>query len=125
MDPYEKARKRVKAKKEFYQHLNSYVSVCGFLLVLNLVTSPSHFWFVYPMLGWGIGLAIHFMSVFGLPGMEHGTDDWEERAIQKEIEKMKRTGEVPPQEEELEEPMELKEIIQEKRGRDWDEKDLV
>ncbi|MFM9949205.1 MAG: 2TM domain-containing protein [Saprospiraceae bacterium] len=123
-DPYEKARKRVKAKKEFYQHFNSYVSVGAFLLVLNIVTSFGDWWFMYPMMGWGIGLAIHFMSVFGIPGMEHGAEDWEERAIQKEMEKMKRKGEFPPSEE-PEESLELKEIIKEKHGKNWDEKDLV
>ena len=126
-DPYEKARKRVKTKKEFYQHFNSYVSVGAFLLVLNIVTSFGDWWFFYPMMGWGIGLAIHFMTVFGIPGMEHGAEDWEERAIEKELEKMKRKGEVPLREEpeEPEEPLELKEIIKEKHSKNWDEKDLV
>ena len=29
------------------------------------ITSPDRFWFYWPMIGWGIGLAIHAVSVFG------------------------------------------------------------
>lgn len=124
MNLYEKAQKRVKAKKDFYKHFNSYVSVGIFFLLLNIVTSYGDWWFFYPMMGWGIGLAIHFLSVFGMPGMEHGAEGWEERAIEKEMEKMKRKGGSGSREEE-EEPLELKELAKQKRGKNWDEQDLV
>ena len=33
--------------------------VNGGLLAINLLSSPGHWWFYWPMLGWGIGLAAH------------------------------------------------------------------
>lgn len=72
----EQARERVEALKGYYSHLASFVAVNGFLMILNLVTSPETLWFIYPLLGWGIGLAIHTAEVFWTG------PDWEERKIQ-------------------------------------------
>ena len=35
------------------------------LLAINLLTSPSSLWVVWPLLGWGVGLASHGFGVFG------------------------------------------------------------
>ena len=74
---YEDARKRVNEIKEFYQHLLVYVLVNAFLFAVNKLTSPGHNWFIWPLLGWGLGLVLHALSVFGaLWGRS-----WEERKI--------------------------------------------
>ena len=73
-----KARKRVAAERGFYASLATYVAVISGLAALNLLTSPGHWWFVYPMLGWGIGVASHAASVFGMPGLGRA---WEERRL--------------------------------------------
>lgn len=78
---YEKAQKRVKEIKSFYGNLFSYVIVITFLIILNLITSPKHLWFYWPMLGWGIGIAAHGISVFSIGRT------WEERKIQEILEK--------------------------------------
>lgn len=70
------ARQRVKELKGYYQHLGAYLAVNGFLLALNLVTWSGTVWFVYPLLGWGIGLAIHTFSVFWTG------QDWEARKME-------------------------------------------
>lgn len=72
---YEKAARRVKELKGFYGNLTSYCLVIPFLLVLNLITSPEHLWFYWPMLGWGIGLLAHGINVFGIG------KSWEEKKI--------------------------------------------
>lgn len=72
------ARKRVKEIKKFYSNAIAYVLVNTFLVVLNLVTSPEHLWFIYPLLGWGLGLASHATQVYGMPGL---SSDWEERKV--------------------------------------------
>lgn len=72
---YRKAERRVKELKGFYGNLTSYCLVIPFLLVLNLLTSPDHLWFYWPMLGWGMGLAAHGINVFGIG------KDWEEKKI--------------------------------------------
>lgn len=74
----EEARKRVKKEKEFYGHLASFVMVNVMLVAVNLFTSPGHLWFIYPLFGWGIGLASHAASVYGLGVLG---EDWEERKV--------------------------------------------
>jgi hypothetical protein len=43
----------------------SYLMVMGLLIAIWLLTSPGHyFWPVWPMLGWGIGLASHAIAAW-------------------------------------------------------------
>lgn len=86
---YERAKKRVRELKEFYQHLFVYIGVNSFLFILNLVTSTEHWWFIYPLLGWGIGLAAHAISVFFSGGVIFN-EAWEERKIKKYMDKDNR-----------------------------------
>ena len=51
-------------RRDFYGHLLSYVLVNMFLVVINLVTVPSYFWAIWPILGWGLGLAFHGVETF-------------------------------------------------------------
>ncbi|MDW9381233.1 2TM domain-containing protein [Chryseobacterium sp. JV558] len=78
---YRKASRRVKELKEFYGNLTSYCIIIPFLALLNLMTAPGHFWFFWPALGWGIGLAFHAISVFGIG------KNWEEKKIKELMEK--------------------------------------
>ena len=84
---YLKAQKKVEDLKGFYGNLSSYIVVNIGLLILNLVTSPSYLWFFYPLLGWGIGVAIHGMSVFNY--MPFLNRDWEEKKIHELMNKEK------------------------------------
>jgi len=84
---YERARKRVKALKGFYRHLAVYLLVNAFLLVINLVTSPSALWFIWPLFGWGIAIVVHAASVFG--GERLWGKEWEERKIKELVDKDK------------------------------------
>lgn len=86
-DRYIKAQKKVEDLKGFYGNLSSYIIVNAGLLILNLVTSPSHLWFFYPLLGWGIGVVIHAMSVFNY--MPFLNRDWEEKKIKELMNKEK------------------------------------
>ena len=86
-DRYLKAQKKVEDLKGFYGNLTSYIVVNIGLLILNLVTSPNHLWFFYPLMGWGIGVAIHGMSVFNY--MPFLNRDWEEKKIQELMNKEK------------------------------------
>lgn len=66
-EDYKSAKRRVEAKMGFYTHLTVYVGVIAFLAIINLVTSSSVIWFHWPMLGWGIAVAIHAVAVFVFP----------------------------------------------------------
>jgi hypothetical protein len=84
---YERARKRVDDLKGFYVHLFTYIGVNLFLFLLNILTAPGNWWFYWPLLGWGIGLAAHAASVFvwnPFLGQE-----WEERKIREIMEREK------------------------------------
>ena len=85
---YEDAKKRVGKLKEFYQHLVAYLVINAFLIVLNRLTSPGHNWFIWPLLGWGLGLALHALTVFG----RFWGKSWEERKIKEIMDKDVRSG---------------------------------
>lgn len=59
-----RAKKRAAAEVGFYAHLMSYLGVIAFLALINLFTTR-YPWFLWPALGWGIGLFAHYMAVFG------------------------------------------------------------
>lgn len=84
---YLKAQKRVEDLKGFYGNLSSYILVNTGLIILNLVTSPEHLWFYYPLLGWGLGVVLHAMSVFNY--MPFLNRDWEENKIRELMHKEK------------------------------------
>lgn len=82
---YYKAQKKVEEIKGFYGNLFSYIVVITGLAILNMLTSPDHWWFLYPALGWGIGVALHGMAVFNY--MPFLGSDWEERKLKELIDK--------------------------------------
>jgi Histidine kinase/2TM domain len=82
---YLKAQKKVEDIKGFYGNLMSYIIVITGLAILNIFTSPEHLWFLYPAIGWGIGVVIHFCSVYSyIPFLGR---DWEERKLNELMEK--------------------------------------
>ncbi|HMQ49079.1 MAG TPA: 2TM domain-containing protein [Saprospiraceae bacterium] len=127
---YLEARKKVQEKKKFYTHLGTYVVMGAFFFILNMLTSPFNWWFYWPMLGWGIGLAMHYIRVFGLPGTEVMTEDWEEKEIQRELRKKRPAqGRLPEGKHASSDAgdsdyLELKEL-EKKEKPAWDDKDLV
>lgn len=52
------------SKRTFHHHLNAYIITNLALLAVNLVTMPNQLWFIWPLLGWGVGLLIHWMRVY-------------------------------------------------------------
>jgi hypothetical protein len=76
---YRRARRRVGVLRGFYIHALVYVLVNVALIGLNSMLPQGGWWSVWPLLGWGIGLAAHGASVFAAPNF-FGRD-WEERKI--------------------------------------------
>lgn len=81
---YERAKKRVEELKSFYIHLTVYITVNIALFILNMLISPKDLWFVFPLLGWGIGLSVHFVVV--ILGGKWGSR-WEDKKIKELMEK--------------------------------------
>lgn len=80
------ARKRAGAKLGWYSHAAVYVLVNLFLFSLSEYGFGSRRWSLAPLLGWGLGLALHGVAVFVL-GSGSGL---RERMVQKEREKLQR-----------------------------------
>lgn len=84
---YFNARKRVDEIKGFYGNLGSYMAVNIVFLTINLITSPKHLWFYWPMFGWGIAVLFHGLKVFNyIPFLGK---DWEEQKIKEFMDKEK------------------------------------
>ncbi|WP_341221225.1 2TM domain-containing protein [Polaribacter atrinae] len=82
---YVKAVERVEKLKEFYQNLASYCIVIPFLIFINLRFSPGFHWFWFPIFGWGMGLAFHFLEVNNY-NIFLGSN-WEDRKIKEMMDK--------------------------------------
>lgn len=87
-DKYEKAKERVQEIKGFYSNLISYVFVNAFLIYVNYRTGWDHKWFIFPLLGWGIGLFFHYLNTFDKNPFL--SKDWERRKIKELMEEDER-----------------------------------
>lgn len=86
-DKYQKAIKQVQEIKGFYSHLLAYIVVMVVLVYINLKFSPEYLWFIWSMMGWGIGLFFHAVKVFNwIPFLGK---DWEEKKIHEFMEEEK------------------------------------
>lgn len=80
-DEYVKARARAEAKYRFFVHAGVYAGVMVLLIIINLVTSPQVFWFVWPLIGWGFAVALHGVRVFLLADKNVIVDALTEREL--------------------------------------------
>ncbi|MEP0068174.1 2TM domain-containing protein [Pyruvatibacter sp.] len=83
-----RAIRYVRDLKAFYSHAATYAVVIFGLFVINLFTGITTPWFIWPMLGWGVGVAAHGLSVFEV--MSLFSPDWEKREIEKRLERTRR-----------------------------------
>lgn len=80
------ARKRAGAKLGWYAHAAVYLAVNLMLFAMSDMGFGSGRWSIYPVLGWGLGVVLHGISVFVL-GQGSGI---RERMVQKERERLQR-----------------------------------
>ena len=60
------AQKRAGAKLGWYVHAGVYVAVNLFIFLISRYGFGDRPWSVVPLLGWGLGLALHGIAVFML-----------------------------------------------------------
>ncbi len=83
----ERAIKRLKKRRDFSRHLLVYVLVNALLVVIwALNDSRGFFWPVFPIVGWGIGVALNAWDVY------RGGDEFDEGQIRREIERLQGRG---------------------------------
>lgn len=59
-----RAERRAAAEVGYYVHLMVYLGALSILALINVFTT-SYPWFVWPALGWGLALFIHYVAVVG------------------------------------------------------------
>ncbi|MFL9922976.1 2TM domain-containing protein [Herbaspirillum lusitanum] len=74
------ATRRVERMIGFYRHLAIYLVINSALVILNLRHPGAPFWSAGPLLGWGIGLLFHALSVF-----PRQPTRWKQRMIEREL----------------------------------------
>lgn len=80
------AAKRAGAKLRWYMHAAVFVSVNLFLFTLSHYALGTRDWSVKPLLGWGLGLALHGIAVWFLGA----GSDVREGLVQRERERLHR-----------------------------------
>jgi hypothetical protein len=84
-DLRQRALERLEKRAEFRMHLAAYILVNAVLVTLWFVMFEGGlFWPIFPMLGWGIGLAFHAMDVYRRPMTEE--------RISREMQRLTATG---------------------------------
>ncbi len=73
---YDRARARVQAIKK--ASTSTRAPTCWSMLVINVLVGGG-WWFYWPLIGWGIGLGVHALAVFGFSGGGPWGREWEER----------------------------------------------
>jgi len=61
---YEQKTLREK-KLDFRRHFRTYLVMSCFFIALNLFGGSNHAWAIWPILGWGIGVALQGLSLYG------------------------------------------------------------
>lgn len=88
----ERAKKRVREIKAFYEHFVVYVIVMIVLVLIDWRSGPG-WWFYWPLFGWGIGITFHAVGTFGVFGLLG--PDWEERKVRQLMAKQQDEDELP------------------------------
>ncbi len=68
---YKQAYRKLRAnqdKKGFIINLCAYIIVNSLLITINLSLVPEFTWFIFPLIGWGIGVTMHY--IFGVRYIE-------------------------------------------------------
>ena len=60
----QQAIRRIRSKRDLRAHIVVYVAVNALLVLIWAMTGAGYFWPVWPMLGWGIAVAIHAANVY-------------------------------------------------------------
>ena len=74
---------QVRKLKGFYFHLAQYVLVVSLLTVINALTTPNRWWVQWVIMGWGIGVFLHWLQIsdrFNPLGSK-----WEKEQVEKRL----------------------------------------
>lgn len=84
-DLREQAVAQLKKKRDFRSHVFIYVAVNAMLVVIWAITGADFFWPIFPILGWGVGVAANAWDVYGRKPIS-------EEEIRRETQRLRGTG---------------------------------
>jgi hypothetical protein len=79
-EKYIRAQKKVKSIIGFYTHAFVTIFIVPFIIFINLRTVPQFHWFWFFIAAWFLGLALHWINVFGFSKIGVKSD-WEARKL--------------------------------------------
>ncbi len=82
------ALEHVRDIKGFYDHLILYLISIAAMTGSNLFFSGGYLWFIWPALGWGLGVAAHGLSVFKVFSLFGA--GWEKRQVERRLQRRTR-----------------------------------
>lgn len=70
-------------KRVFIVHLILFLLVMGGLSALNLNFTPTVLWFIYPLIGWGLGVVLHllFALIWSRENWGETRKDWKSKGF--------------------------------------------
>ena len=77
------AFRQVRKIRGLYSHVMSYVVVMSGIAAINLFLMPQRIWFIFPLLGWGVGVLSHAASVLNV--FPWFGPEWERRQVEKRL----------------------------------------
>lgn len=77
------AKRRLAEENRFFRMLITWAIVCIGLTAINLMTSPGHYWFIWPTAIWGALVAVRGVRLYILR-------DWLERRQQQRLQQLLR-----------------------------------
>ena len=89
-DTRDEARRWVRRKRAFYAVLLAYGVLSIVWFTIDALTGRDGWWFYWPMLGVGIGVAIYGVITLGTGGLFG--PDWERRQVNKYLERHGAVG---------------------------------
>lgn len=82
------ARRDVRRLRKFYSLLGTSLLVVALTAVVNVLTSPGRWWFLWVVFGLGVAIAFSAFDLFAR--RRWLGPDWERRQVQKRLEEMRR-----------------------------------
>ena len=80
-----RARLNAGARFSVLVHLVAYVSINLLLAFINMLTFAGHWWVLWPVFGWGVGLLCHMVAALLVPSI----GSVRRRLYQQELERMR------------------------------------
>jgi len=75
---------RENLKKIFFVHLAAYLLVMGILGAINYQHTPDTIWVIYPAIGWGLGVLIHYFTVaWNRESFSDTREDWKKNSLER------------------------------------------